>query len=597
MGVSGPVRVVVDVTNSTIDPANPGVIRVARRFSRELQQVTNPLFVVWDIMTNSYVLPTRQEHERLSRFTGPLLTGEDRLSPAVADRIGLEETLARLGSDQPWLLCAETLTALRCRLVRPYARRLGMALGAIFFDAIPVLRPELCNAEIRINHRDYMIGLAEFDLVIPISRYSADCLRQFWQHNGLCGARLMVNSLPGEFGGTVRGLPGPGPSHPVSILCVSTLEPRKNHRRLIEACLRLQAKRRDLDWCLTLVGDRYAGAPELAEYIEQVAKSQPRVRWLGVVDDDTLGKLYSESSFTVYPSTIEGFGMPIVESIWHARPCLCSNQGVMAELAADGGCMTANVEDTADLSEAIGRLIEDSDLRNRLSREASERQLKSWQEYTGEFWRILDSVPSPTPHPFVAKPARPEIPAWFDSLSEELRADPCPIEDFERLALRALLTRAQPTCAVQAGTHCGNFLTLIARYSKLVFSIDTDPDAPPHTGYISNVSYLTGGAQQLLRILFRELESAGIPVNLVLIDGAGSAESFRQCISLVFQYVPREPMFLLMHDGSNAGCRQAMLEASWQDSAYCHFVDLDFVPGLGMAYFSPKPRNGKLSFT
>jgi glycosyltransferase involved in cell wall biosynthesis len=604
-----PVRLIIHVNNSAVDPANSGVIRVTRQFCRQVQEITNPLFVVWDHAARTYVLPTRAEHNQLSQFNGPTITGEDRLSPDPAHRTGLEDALQKLGIHDPCLLLPETIAADRFHAIRQYASRVGFKLGAIFYDAIPVLRPELCNEETRRHHRDYMLGLAECDFVMPISAYSGECLREFWREDGTRETRREVNLLPGEFGGADRGVPGPGPSGPVSILCVSTLEPRKNHRRLIEACLRMEEERPALDWSLTLVGNRYAGAFDIAEYVERVTASNPRIRWLGIVDDMTLRGLFGGCSFTVYPSTIEGFGMPIVESIWHCRPCLCSDQGVMAELAREGGCLTVNVEDVPALSGAIVRMVDDQALRNRLSIEASQRHLKSWRDYVNEFQRILGRTGARPPvkgEPAIApKPAN-----WTDVLYPGLKVDRWQMHDSERLALTALLARARPTCAIEVGTYFGGSLSLISEYSKLIFSIDIDPDVPQRVGQLANVNYLIGDSGQILPTLFQELSKAGIPVNFVLIDADHSVEGVRRDISLVLQYVPREPMFLLMHDSFNPGCRQGMLEAPWQDSPYCHFVDLDFVPGravdhpgaghgelwagLAMAFFLPTRRDGAL---
>lgn len=387
------VRLILDVTNSTIDPGNAGVVRVARRFGRELQNVANPIFVVWDPLKAGYGLPTLDEYERLSRFHGPAFDPAGRVSPDLWNRVSLQEVLGTRGSACACLICPETLSALRCRLIRPYARRLDLTFTAIFHDAIPVLRPDLVNAAIRVNHKDYMLGLAACDFVMTVSRFSADSLRDVWRRHDVFEVPVVVNSLPAEFAGSSRGESGPGPSHPVEILCVSTLEPRKNHPRLLEACLRLLEMRPELEWCLTLVGGRYTGAPHIIDLIERATAATSRIQWLRVVDDETLSRLYAECSFTVYPSTIEGFGMPILESLWHARPCLCSDQGSMGELAAQGGCLTVNVEDVCDLSAAIGRLIEDTALRHRLSMEAASRKLKRWRDYAEEFLGILQAAP------------------------------------------------------------------------------------------------------------------------------------------------------------------------------------------------------------
>ncbi len=138
------------------------MIRVTRRFSRELQKSTAPLFVIWDGAIG-YVLPTREEHHQLSQFNGPVPDGEDRFSPDAGHRVKLDDVLPKLGAYQPCLVLAETMIEDNFSVIRRYARMHGLKLGAIFYDAIPVLRPELCNPETRMNHQGYMMGLAECD--------------------------------------------------------------------------------------------------------------------------------------------------------------------------------------------------------------------------------------------------------------------------------------------------------------------------------------------------------------------------------------------------------------------------------------------------
>jgi glycosyltransferase involved in cell wall biosynthesis len=48
---------------------------------------------------------------------------------------------------------------------------------------------------------------------------------------------------------------------------------------------------------------------------------------------------YRDCDFTVYPSLVKGFGLPIVESLWNCRPCICANFGEMAEIAKEGVCL------------------------------------------------------------------------------------------------------------------------------------------------------------------------------------------------------------------------------------------------------------------
>jgi glycosyltransferase involved in cell wall biosynthesis len=605
------VHLILDVTNSSRDPANSGVIRVTRQFGRALQKCEDPLFVVWDEQINCYVLPTREEFAQLGQFHGPVLTSEERLSPSASERTRLEQALDRFGRRDPWMLFSETMMEERWRLIRPHVRSLGLRMAVIFYDAIPVLRPDLCNEEMTTNHRNYMIGLAECDVAVPISHYSGRCLAEFWQKEQVDGCPISVDVLPGEFGVSERGDLSIPQSSPIQILCVSTLEPRKNHRRLVESCLLLGKNHPEVDWVLNLVGNKYAGAFEIADWIQEVSRQSPRVRWFGIVDDPTLQKLYAEAAFTVYPSVIEGFGLPILESMWHGRPCICSADGVMGELAQDGGCLTTDVQNVEALSEAIATLARDHGLREDLSGRAVRCKLKTWREYVQEFLDALKKTPlkAQTISYSADRPAQPVVP-WTNLLYPSCILEHWQMFDGERLALTGVLARHRPHCSIEIGTFYGGSLSLLSQYSDIVFSIDIDPQSASRASHLTNVTFLTGSSSDILPILFREVASAGLHVDFILIDGDHSAEGIKRDLGLILQLVPSKPLFIAMHDSFNPNCRQGMLDSPWNECPYCHWVELDFVPGraidnnetakgelwggLALAYLAPTPRNGPL---
>jgi glycosyltransferase involved in cell wall biosynthesis len=236
-----------------------------------------------------------------------------------------------------------------------------------------------------------MEGLAVCDVVIPISEFSAKCLREFWDGRGVEPTAIETVLLPGEFGGAQRIVEPKTliPGTPVRFLSVSTLEPRKNHLALLETLQYLDRIAPEIDWHFSLVGNRYAGAETIALAVEAAAAADPRIDYLGVVDDEALHRLYSESTLTLYGSVIEGYGMPIVESLWHATPVLCHCSGVMAELAAGGGCIVADTRDPSACADALARLFRDPERYHRLSREATERPIRSWNHYTTELLGVL----------------------------------------------------------------------------------------------------------------------------------------------------------------------------------------------------------------
>src|SRR5262249_19712469 len=85
-----------------------------------------------------------------------------------------------------WLLLPELLRGeRRVEEFLDYARRHHMRLAAIFYDAIPLQLPEFSPPAATELHRAYMRGLAQFDLILPISEVSAEAWQSFIQSEGL----------------------------------------------------------------------------------------------------------------------------------------------------------------------------------------------------------------------------------------------------------------------------------------------------------------------------------------------------------------------------------------------------------------------------
>ena len=116
------------------------------------------------------------------------------------------------------------------------------------------------------------------------------------------------------------------------------------------------------------------------------------VTWHGKVTGEQLADFYRQCDFTVYPSFLEGFGLPIVESLWHRRPCICADFGAMAETGNGGGCLSVDVRDPAKLAEAIIALATRPELREKLVDEIEGRPMKTWADYAGEICQALEST-------------------------------------------------------------------------------------------------------------------------------------------------------------------------------------------------------------
>src|SRR5205814_4069169 len=117
-----------------------------------------------------------------------------------------------------------------------HAGQLRLRVAAIFHDAIPISHPHLVDPDTVNEHPDYMRALTRADALLPVSRESSNRFLQFATDNGLPPPRqVTVCHEPAEMLG-VRRVTEPQTCDPgaINLLCVSTLEPRKNHMLLID---------------------------------------------------------------------------------------------------------------------------------------------------------------------------------------------------------------------------------------------------------------------------------------------------------------------------------------------------------------------------
>jgi glycosyltransferase involved in cell wall biosynthesis len=132
------------------------------------------------------------------------------------------------------------------------------------------------------------------------------------------------------------------------VLAVSTLEPRKNLARLVEAYGRARLNGLEL---------RVAGAPGWGG----VRVEGDGIHWLGEVHDDELARLYRGARCVAYVSLYEGFGLPVLEAMACGAPVVAGRNDASKELAGSAAVLVDPLDPdaiAAGLAEAIDRADE-----------------------------------------------------------------------------------------------------------------------------------------------------------------------------------------------------------------------------------------------
>jgi len=160
------------------------------------------------------------------------------------------------------------------------------------------------------------------------------------------------------------------------LLHVGTLEPRKNHIRLIEAFEML--RRAGFPGRLVLAGRNGWRYEPIHSRIERSSEASA-ILHLSVTDDDDLVALYNACSLFAYPSLDEGFGLPLVEAMACGAPCVTSHGSSLIEVAGDGAAL-ADPNDSDTIADRLITLWRDESARQSLAQRGVRRAMDFSQE-------------------------------------------------------------------------------------------------------------------------------------------------------------------------------------------------------------------------
>ncbi|HSS64062.1 MAG TPA: glycosyltransferase family 1 protein [Gammaproteobacteria bacterium] len=382
----------VDVSFTAHCTAPTGVQRITREVYRELGRQGKALPVCFDRWLGSWRLLNPGEQARLDspsvgRYTnnrhswslGDAALGTcARLLPHLFRNVGLPR--GKLDG----LVVPEKLESRTPRELRMMRARISGASVAVFHDLIPVKFPQYATRRSSKEFPRYLESLLHYDGVAAVSESSRQDLLDYWANEGVRNLPPVEAISPGtEPLFTQRAGPNDASALRPRVLMVATLEKRKNHAAVLEACELLWTQ--GIDFQLTLAGrlSKDTGR-DVLEQIRTLENKRRPVSWIGHIGDEELRELYQTCRFTLHPSLYEGFGLPVLESLSAGKPCIVTDRGALAQVAEAGGCHVLDDPTPKAVAGAIRELLLDSVLYERLVGECRKRRFKRWDSYCDE---------------------------------------------------------------------------------------------------------------------------------------------------------------------------------------------------------------------
>jgi glycosyltransferase involved in cell wall biosynthesis len=164
------------------------------------------------------------------------------------------------------------------------------------------------------------------------------------------------------------------------LLFVGSLKPHKNIFTLLRAFALLR-KRRDIRQRLLIVGDDARWKSLLFEDCSRLG-IQDTATFVPYVSQELLPKVYAGADLLVMPSTIEGFGLPVLEAMACGTPVVCSRAASLPEVAG-GAALYFDPTSAEELAEKIEKLLNSRELQESLRAKGLERAKQfTWEEST-----------------------------------------------------------------------------------------------------------------------------------------------------------------------------------------------------------------------
>lgn len=274
----------------------------------------------------------------------------------------------------------------------------GVKVGVYIYDIIPITHRKFVHNSTAVAFSGLcLIILSHCDFVMAISEFVAAEVRNVL--NSVIKFDIPVYSVPlahdidiiPALGSISRKLLA-ATSEPF-VLCVGTIEIRKNHDFLVKVWERLIQTQPGQVPRLVIVGRWGWRVDDLRAMLEQTNYLDDTIIVMSDVADSELSYLYEKCLFTVFPSFVEGWGLPIGESLVHGKLCVASNTSSMPEVGGD----FVQYIDPYNLTggyEVISHLINNpSEVSAAEKRIREDFKPRTWADVAADMGKVISAVP------------------------------------------------------------------------------------------------------------------------------------------------------------------------------------------------------------
>lgn len=211
----------------------------------------------------------------------------------------------------------------------------GMKIAHLVHDMVPLAVPHVCHDFVTEAIRTYFTAITpHIDVVVSISKNTE---KDFFKYFGNIARKTIKRAIVrhGEDFAVTKGQkPAIAQGLKEFILCVGTLEIRKNHLLLYQAYKLANQQGIDLP-PLIIVGREGWLTEQTMKLIRDDPELRNKILIAGPVSDAELVWLYKHCSYTTLAALYEGWGLQVAESLYYGKICAVSDAGPLPEVGGD----------------------------------------------------------------------------------------------------------------------------------------------------------------------------------------------------------------------------------------------------------------------
>ena len=277
----------------------------------------------------------------------------------------------------------------------PLLKRRRVKIAALIYDIIPITESQYCHEFTTLNFMEYLGAHLKYsDLIIANTQATIDSIYKIISGTDVKAIKSAVVPLGSDFQGEkieelevqedVRRIVNKGKY----ILMVGTLEPRKNHKYVLEAF-----EKSLFDEKINLV---FAGRVgwNIEQFMNDVychEKFNIQLFHVNNATDMDIEYLYNNAFLVAFPSFNEGFGLPIIEAYERMTPVLAADIPVLREVGGDY-CDYVDLKDVESFIEKVKEYLQDTKSYLAVKGKLKNFQMTSWKEVAENMLQICSGL-------------------------------------------------------------------------------------------------------------------------------------------------------------------------------------------------------------